>query len=145
MLLDRISTVGAVEGDHMTVPVTVENFIRAESDRMFASFQAEAGGVNRLKHNRAPTPIDHQPVIRMNRDTLYSTAVLDISDGATVTVPDGGDRYVSVMVVNQDHFINRILHEPGQHLLTVEGSTRRGSPSQPGFSSIPPTSTTSRP
>lgn len=24
------------------------------------------------------------------------------------------------MVVNQDHFINRILHEPGEHALTVE-------------------------
>ena len=32
------------------VPVTVENFTRAESDRMFASFAADAGGVNRLKH-----------------------------------------------------------------------------------------------
>ena len=104
----------------MALPVTVENFIRAESDRMFASLQTEAGGVNRLKHNRSPTPVDHQPVIRMNRDTLYSSAVVDISQGATVTLPDAGDRYVSVMVVNQDHFINQILHEPGEHRLTVE-------------------------
>ena len=104
----------------MALPVTVENFIRAESDRMFASLQTEAGGVNRLKHNRSPTPVDHQPVIRMNRDTLYSSAVVDISQGATVTLPDGGGRYVSVMVVNQDHFINQILHEPGEHRLTVE-------------------------
>jgi hypothetical protein len=104
----------------MTVPVTVENFVRAETDRMFAGFHADAGGVNRLKHNRAPTEIEHQPVIRMNRDTLYSAAVLDISEGATVSVPDGGDRYVSLMVVNQDHYINRIFHEPGEHVLTVE-------------------------
>jgi hypothetical protein len=56
----------------------------------------------------------------MNRDTLYSAAIVDVSEGATVTVPDGGDRYVSVMVVNQDHYINRILHDAGQHALTVE-------------------------
>ena len=104
----------------MSVPVTVETFARAETDRMFASLQAEAGGVNRFEHNRAPTPIDRQPVIRMNRDTLYSSAIVDISAGATVTLPDGGDRYISAMVVNQDHFINRILHEPGDHHLTVE-------------------------
>jgi hypothetical protein len=104
----------------MPVPVTIDNFIRAESDRMFASFQRDAGGVNRLMHNREPTPIEHQPVIRMNRDTLYSVAVVDISDGATITVPDGGDRYVSAMVVNQEAFVNRILHEPGEHPLTVE-------------------------
>jgi hypothetical protein len=102
------------------IRVGVDNFVRAESERMFASLQAEAGGVNRLKHNRQPTPVDHQPVIRMNRDTLYSIAIVDLSEGATITIPDAGDRYVSVMVVNQDHYINRILHQPGEHRLTTE-------------------------
>jgi hypothetical protein len=97
--------------------VNVENFVRAETDRMFAAFVADAGGVNRLKHNRAPTPIDRQTVIRMNRDTLYSIAVVDVSEGATVTIPDAGGRYVSVMVVNQDHYVDRVLHEPGVHEL----------------------------
>ncbi len=61
--------------------------------------------MNRIGHNRARTPIDLQPVIRTNRDTLYSYAVVDISEGATVTIPEAGDRHLSVMVVNQDHFI----------------------------------------
>jgi hypothetical protein len=104
----------------MSIPVNVENFARAESDRMFASFASDAGGVNVLHHHRAPTPVDHQPVIRMNRDTLYSAAVLDISEGATLTIPDGGPRYVSVMVVNQDHYINRVFHQPGSYALTVD-------------------------
>jgi hypothetical protein len=102
------------------VAVNVDNFVRAESDRMFASLAAEAGGVNRIGHHRAPTPVEHQPVIRMNRDTLYSAAVVDISGGARLTIPDGGDRYVSVMVVTQDHHINRVFHDPGEHSLTVE-------------------------
>jgi hypothetical protein len=101
-------------------PVTVDSFVRAETRRMFATLQAEAGGVNVLKHNRVPTPIEHQPVIRMNRDTLYSIGIVDLSAGATVSIPDGGDRYVSVMVVNEDHHINRVLHEPGEHRLTVD-------------------------
>jgi hypothetical protein len=100
--------------------VSIDNFVRAETDRMFTTLAAEAGGVNVFNHNRVPTPIDNQPVIRMNRDTLYSLAVVDISKGATVSIPDGGDRYVSVMVVNQDHYINRVLHEPGDHQLTVQ-------------------------
>ena len=100
--------------------VSVDHFVRAETDRMFSSLAAEAGGVNVLKHNRVPTPIDNQPVIRMNRDTLYSGAIVDISQGATVAIPDVGDRYVSVMVVNQDHYINRVFHLPGEHRLTVE-------------------------
>lgn len=103
-------------------PVNVVNFERAETDRMFATLCAASGGVTQWMHHRAPTPLDQQPVIRMNRDTLYSSSIVDISEGATVTVPDGGDRYVSVMIVNQDHSIHRVIHEPGDHELTVADS-----------------------
>jgi hypothetical protein len=100
--------------------VNVTNFERAETDRMFAALQAQAGGVNQLFHYRAPTPVDRQTVIRMNRDTLYGGAIIDISAGATILVPNAGRRYLSVMIVNQDHYINRVFHEPGPYDLTVE-------------------------
>jgi len=99
--------------------VNVTNFIRAETDRMFAAVQAQAGGVNQWFHYRAPTPLDQQTVIRMNRDTLYSGAVVDISAGATIIIPDAGHRYVSVMVVNQEHYINNVYHDPGKYDLTT--------------------------
>jgi hypothetical protein len=87
---------------------------------MFVDLQRAAGGVNQLQHFRTPTPLDEQTVIRMNRDTLYSWAIADISRRATLTIPDAGDRYTSVMVVNEDQYINRILHDPGDHELTVD-------------------------
>ena len=99
----------------MATLVNVDNFGRAETDRMFASLGQQAGGVNSLHHHREPASIDEQPVIRQNRDTLYTIAVVDISQGATLTVPDAGDRYLSVMVVNNDHYINEVLHDPGDH------------------------------
>ena len=99
------------------VLVNADNFARAESDKMFAAIQAQAGGVNQWYHYRAPTPVDKQTVIRMNRDTLYSGAIVDISAGAAITIPDPGRRYLSVMVVNQDHYINKVFHEPGKHNL----------------------------
>jgi len=101
--------------------VDVDNFVRAETDRMFAALQADAGGVNVFRHNREPTSIEGQTEIRMNRDTLYSFAIADISEGATVSVPDSDDRYLSVMVVNQDHYINRLFHDAGEYDLTVAG------------------------
>ena len=53
---------------------------------------------------REPADIDKQTVIRMNRDTLYSFAVFDLAAGpATVTLPDAGKRFMSMMVVNEDH------------------------------------------
>jgi hypothetical protein len=103
-----------------SIPVTVENFVRAETARMMTDIQANSGGVNRWGHLRIPTPPDQQTVIRMNRDTLYSFAVADLASGVTVTLPDTGDRYSSMVVVNQDHYVNRVLHEPGEHVLTLD-------------------------
>jgi hypothetical protein len=99
------------------IPVNVDNFVRAETDRMFADLQRDSGGVNVLRHNREAAPIDRQTVIRLNRDTLYSLAIVDVSAGAVVTVPDCGRRYASVMIVDQDHYVRRILHDPGEYRL----------------------------
>jgi hypothetical protein len=87
---------------------------------MMADLQRDAGGINRFEHNRAPAPVEQQTVIRMNRDTLYSFAVVDVSAGATLTIPDAGQRYLSVMVVNEDHYINRVFHDAGRYQLTAE-------------------------
>jgi len=103
-----------------SVNVNVENFVRAETAAQFDRSIKMSGSINSFLHLREPTPLDKQTVIRMNRDTIYSTAIVDISEGATLTVPDAGDRYMSVMVVNEDHYINRVIHEPGEHKLTVE-------------------------
>jgi hypothetical protein len=100
--------------------VNVDNFVRAESNRMFAALAGDAGGVGLWKHYRELAPLDHQPIIRLNRDTLYSSAVVDITGGATLTVPSSGDRYLSVMVVNQDHHIERIFHDAGEHRLAQD-------------------------
>jgi len=106
--------------DEHAVPVTVENFVRAETAAQFDRSLGMSGGINTWYHFRQPTPLDQQPVIRMNRDTLYSAAIVDISKGATLTIPDTGDRYLSVMVVNEDHYINRVFHQAGDHELTVD-------------------------
>ncbi|WP_247957187.1 DUF1214 domain-containing protein [Microbacterium galbinum] len=104
----------------MSILVNTDNFVRAENDRMFADLQRDAGGINTFSHNREPAAIDKQTVIRLNRDTLYSFAIVDISQGASFTLPDAGDRYLSAMVVNADHYVNRVFHSPGEHELSVE-------------------------
>ena len=67
--------------------VNVDNFVRAETDRMFAATQEQAAGPNRFMHNREPAQVDNQPVIRMNRDTLYGFAVVDLSAGTPFSPP----------------------------------------------------------
>ena len=71
------------------IKVTPETYIRAESDRQFGDIVKMAGGLNKFFHFRNPTPLDKQNIVRMNRDTLYSMAIVDTSKGATITVPEG--------------------------------------------------------
>ncbi|MFO7695317.1 MAG: DUF1214 domain-containing protein [Vicinamibacterales bacterium] len=101
------------------VTVSPETYIRAESDRQFGNIVKMAGGVNRLFHFRRPTPLDKQNVVRMNRDTLYSMAVVDTSKGATITVPIlPKDRYASVYLVDNDHYCPMVIYTAGTHELS---------------------------
>lgn len=106
--------------DSREIPVNIDNFIRAATDAEFGRYVSLAGGVNQFFHFRAPTPVENQPTIRMNRDTLYSMAVVDISEGATLTLPDVGDRYMTAMIVNQDHYINNVFSGGGTYELDME-------------------------
>lgn len=117
MCLSPVAGVFASTSDSGEIDITVDNFVRAASDFEFGKYESLAGGVNRFLHFREPTPIAGQSTIRMNRDTLYSAAVVDISEGATVTLPDAGARYMTLMIVNQDHYINDVFTGGGTYTL----------------------------
>ena len=55
-----------------TIRVTPDNFRRAETDMYFGNFVRD-GALGKFVHRREPTSIDDQDVVRMNRDTLYSS------------------------------------------------------------------------
>jgi len=98
--------------------VNVSNFVRAESDVAIKKIY-DMVGLGNWVHFRAPTPLDQQKVIRMNRDTLYSSAVLDLSEPATVIMPETNGRYQSLHVISQDHYSFAKV-KPGRYELTQE-------------------------
>lgn len=99
------------------VPVTVDNFIRAESDLYFGNLVTE-GGLGKLAHRRAPASIEQQTVIRLNRDTLYSSAVFDLDAGpVNITLPDAGKRFMSMQVISQDHYVPEVVYGAGTYTL----------------------------
>jgi hypothetical protein len=101
------------------VRVTVDNFGRAESDRYLADLAKDAGGLGKFAHHREAADIDHQTVIRLNRDTLYSFGVFDLDAGpVTVTMPDPGKRFMSMQVIDEDHYVPAVYYGPGVHVLT---------------------------
>lgn len=101
--------------------VTPATYIRAETDRSFANIAKLAGGVNRFYAIRRPTPLDAQTIVRMNKDTLYSSAIVDTEGGATLTLPkpDKG-RYMSALLVDNDHYAPRVIYTPGTHQLPTD-------------------------
>ena len=109
------------------VPVTVENYIRAQSDVYFGQ-TVKAGAFGKFRHGRELAPIDRRGIIRPNRDTLYSLAVFDFDAGpVTVMLPDPGKRYMVMQVVNEDQYTPAVFYGAGRHTLTKEGvGTRYG-------------------
>ncbi|MBJ6135760.1 DUF1254 domain-containing protein [Ochrobactrum sp. Q0168] len=95
------------------IPVTVDNFPRAETDTTIATY-AKEGGFGKFLHARTPQSIDNQKVVRMNRDTLYSFGIFDLDAGpVTVTLPDAGKRYMMSQVLDEDQFTHEIVYAPG--------------------------------
>jgi hypothetical protein len=98
------------------IPVTVDNFIRAETDLYFSKAQ-----FGQLKHTRQMAPIDRQEVVRMNRAPLYSSGVFDLEAAPlTITLPDPGECFMSMQVINQDHYTTEVAYAPGPFALTKD-------------------------
>lgn len=112
-------------GDTALRSVTPDNFARAESDLYFSRVVAD-GGFGRFLHNRELTPLDHQVVVRQNRDTLYSAAVFDLDAApVTITLPDPGARFMSAQVITEDHYVPEVAYAPARLTLTREGAGTR--------------------
>jgi hypothetical protein len=100
------------------VIVTPDNFIRAESD-VYMAGQFKDGAFGKFKHTREVAPVDKQLIVRLNRDTIYSSAVFDLDAGpVTITLPDAGGRFLSALVINEDHYNPAVFYEAGPHILT---------------------------
>ncbi|PRC45281.1 carboxylesterase, partial [Mycobacterium sp. ITM-2017-0098] len=99
----------------MTVRVSPDNFIRAESDQYFGNI-VRGGGLGRFIHFRDFGSLDEQLVVRQNRDTLYSAAIFDLDAGpVTVTLPDAGTRFRSLQVITEDHYVPEVSYTAGSH------------------------------
>lgn len=93
--------------------VTPQNYVEAEVDITFTQIVREAGS-NNFRHDRSLIPLDKQPAVTMNRDTVYSFGIFYTPKGTTITLPKSKDnRYMSAMMLQTDHYIDQTFYAPG--------------------------------
>lgn len=100
--------------------VNVLNYVRAESDMQMKGYVEQTGGVGKLMHLREPYSVEHQVTIRGNRDTLYSMGVFDLTEPVTIVKPKSPDRFQSLLVVSQNHYMPVLKHGGGEVTLTLD-------------------------
>jgi len=93
--------------------VTPDNYTRADVDLTFSNVVKEVGS-NKFRHDRSLIPLDRQPAVTMNRDTIYSLGVFYAPTGTTITLPNSkDDRYQSAMILQNDHYIDQVFYGAG--------------------------------
>jgi len=104
LLIPILSTLLATTALAEPVTVNLSNYIRAESDMQLMGYAEKAGGIGKILNLREPYSVENQTTIRGNRDTLYSLGVYDLTQPITITKPDSGERFMSLLVVDQDMY-----------------------------------------
>ncbi|ARN75984.1 DUF1254 domain-containing protein [Oceanicoccus sagamiensis] len=100
------ASVGVIASMPAVKSVTMENYVVAESDWYFAGVQQKVG-VNTWIHDE-PVSKEKQQVIRSNRDVVYSIAIVDVSQGATFSVPKS-DEFQIIHIIDEAHLFHQVV------------------------------------
>ena len=103
-----------------TIPVTPENYTDVEAEVNFQKWVSR-DAMNKLFRLDRLTPAGPALTIRMNRDTLYSAALVDATDGFTVHMPDQGV-FTTVLVIDQKGYSQDYIWQPGTHKINIDKS-----------------------
>ena len=123
--------VEVAEEQKQTTPVSEENYGLAESEIIFLDYMQKIAAATGIKgtgewlHLRKGADPKDRAVMRINFDTLYSTAVVDLTEDAVLTMPETNGRYQSAWVITDEHYNPMAFVKPGTHVLTQENVGRR--------------------
>ncbi len=119
-------TESAQESAPTTTPVTDENYALAESQIIFSDYVKRiaavtgTNGVGVFNHNKVGADPKDRTVVRINFDTIYSNAIVDLTEDAVLTMPETNGRYQSAWIVTEEHYNPMAFVTPGAYTLTQE-------------------------
>lgn len=103
-------------------PVTLENYVVAETDWNFNEQQATTP-INQWLH-KEPVTKENQTIIRSNADVVYSLAAVDVSKGATFTIPKRENGSLQLMqLIDENHITARVVFAGESVTLTPKDLT----------------------
>jgi hypothetical protein len=111
--------------------VTEENYALAESQIIFSTYAertaaaTDTNGIGVFMHNKVGADPKDRTIMRINFDTIYSTAILDLTEDAVLTMPETDGRYQSAWIITDEHYNPLAFVTPGTYTLTEANVGRR--------------------
>jgi hypothetical protein len=103
--------------------VTRDNFATAETQRYLQEF-TDQGAVNSFVHESdVVVDLEEQTIIRSNIDMFYSHAVVDISEGATLTLPEDNGRFRLAQIIDENGYTPDVFYDAGTYELRSNSGT----------------------
>ncbi|MCP8897936.1 DUF1214 domain-containing protein [Gilvimarinus xylanilyticus] len=93
----------------------------SESDFNFKRSLAKAP-INEWAYQSDLSRVKTQQVIRENQDGIYASAVVDVSEGATFTIPEG-DHYQIIQVIDMQNYVAAVAYAGDSITVTPEDLT----------------------
>ena len=109
-----------------TTPVTDENYALAETQIIIKGYvkkvaaATNTNGVGVFMHNKKGADPKDRTIMRINFDTLYSFAVVDLKKDLTLTMPATHGRYQTAWIISEEHYNPGAFDTPGAHKITQE-------------------------
>jgi len=99
--------------------MTARDYIRAETHSFFADFLGRAG-IGSFHHFPSLATAEDTWVVSPNNDTLYSVAIVNTTDGFTLRIPDLGERFLSIQIIDEDHLTPFHLYGGGDREFSAD-------------------------
>ena len=114
-----------------TTKVTPENYGLAETQVIFNGYlkkMAAVSGTNGTGvwlHNKKGADPKDKKVMRINFDTIYSFAIVDLTEPVTLVMPETNGRYQSAWIITEDHYNPFSFEKAGEYTLTQKSVGNR--------------------
>lgn len=122
LVLSASLLIGASVASADAIPVTIENYNQAVAAKYMGNWD-KRGADKAIVHLPILVPAgDKAPVVRMNQDSLYSSAIVRADENGMVHVriDDGASVYVSVHVLDENSASPAYFVGAGEHSVKID-------------------------